>query len=108
MENQHEVNRGKRRPANCERRGSFLGTVLIILGIIWIIKEMGWSLGIPGWHEVQHSFHNFFNIFHVDAFSFFLACNPLDCRNCLTDRKACSWRDSDCIGYTFFPSGIFL
>ncbi|WP_299580974.1 hypothetical protein [uncultured Sunxiuqinia sp.] len=49
--------------------GSFLGTVLIIVGVLWILKEFGWHIGLPGWHAVREGMSNFFNIFHVGAVS---------------------------------------
>ena len=69
MENRHD------RKCSCcdkehrERRGSFLGTVLLILGILWILNEVGWLHGWPVWHSVQHSVINFGNIFHFGAIS---------------------------------------
>lgn len=67
MENHHEVRRESHRSKEHNKGGSFLGTILIILGIGWILKEIGWLHGFPGWHAVQHSFHSFTNIFHFGA-----------------------------------------
>ena len=66
MENHHYKQDHNR---DCERKssGSFLGTVLIIIGVLWVLKEIGWHIGLPGWHAVHHAATNFFNIFQVGA-----------------------------------------
>lgn len=54
-----------------ERRsgGSFLGVVLLIVGLLWILKEIGWHIGLPGWNAVQHATGSFLNIFHFAAWT---------------------------------------
>ena len=49
--------------------GSFLGTLLIILGLIFILKEIGWHIGLPAWDAMRHSFGNFLNVFHLQAWN---------------------------------------
>ncbi len=68
MENQH------RTYENCQRQekkssGSFLGFVLIVIGVLWILKEIGWHIGLPGWHAIQQAGSSFMNIFHFGAIS---------------------------------------
>ena len=67
MEN-HHYNRQPNHHAR-ERRsgGSFLGMVLLVIGLLWLLKEVGWHVGMPGWNAVHHSFGNFLNIFHFGA-----------------------------------------
>lgn len=45
-----------------ERRsgGSFWGIVLLVVGLLWILKEVGW-------HTVEHAAGSFLNVFHVAA-----------------------------------------
>ncbi|MGQ8336110.1 hypothetical protein ACUNWD_06120 [Sunxiuqinia sp. A32] len=50
-----------------KKGSSTLGTILIILGLYFILKETGWLHGIPGWDVFRSSFSNFFNIFHFHA-----------------------------------------
>jgi len=68
MENGHSE---KHHYYHCSRhhknRGSFLGTLLVVLGILWLLKEAGWLHGLPGWDVVRDSFSNFGNIFHLGA-----------------------------------------
>lgn len=66
MENQHEIQGEQHHSKPHHKGGSFLGTVLVILGIIWILRETGWLHKVPGWHAVQHSFHNFSHSFRFD------------------------------------------
>ncbi len=49
--------------------GSFWGTILIIIGLFWILKEYGWHIGLPGWDAFRHAMIGFVNIFHVNAWS---------------------------------------
>ena len=67
MENYHETKGRYCCSERRERKGSFLGTVLIVLGVLWILKEIGWLHGMPGWDSVRHSFLNFTNVFHFNA-----------------------------------------
>lgn len=68
MENHHhkqEFTHGRERKSN----GSFLGIILVVIGILWILKEIGWHIGLPGWHAVREASSNLLNIFHVGAFT---------------------------------------
>ena len=66
MEN-HQYRQDKHPQRERKSSGSLLGTVLIIIGLLWILKEFGWHIGLPGWHAVREGATNFFNIFHVGA-----------------------------------------
>ena len=51
-----------------ERRGSgsFLGVMLIIAGLLWLLKETGWyHMGLTGWHTVS----GFLKGFHFGTWS---------------------------------------
>lgn len=53
-----------------DRKGvSFLGVLLIVIGVLWVLKEVGWHIGLPAWDSVSHSFVNFLNIFQIGAWS---------------------------------------
>ena len=67
MDNHRDTHRNCCNHERRERKGSFLGTVLIVLGILWILKEIGWLHGWPVWYSVQNSFLNLGNIFHFGA-----------------------------------------
>ena len=54
------------------RGGSFLGTILIIIGLLWILKEFGWQLGFPAVESVRHAIAGVFAIFRVHAWTFAL------------------------------------
>lgn len=49
--------------------GSFLGTILIVIGVLWILKEIGWHIGVPGWHSIHQAGSSFMNLFHFGALS---------------------------------------
>ncbi|KOH45289.1 hypothetical protein [Sunxiuqinia dokdonensis] len=68
MENRYENQNC--RPAH-ERKsgGSFLGTILIVIGVLWILKEIGWHVGLPGWQSMQQAGSNLMNLFHFGAIS---------------------------------------
>ncbi|HKJ43934.1 MAG TPA: hypothetical protein VKA27_17685 [Sunxiuqinia sp.] len=70
MENYHQYHRHEDRCCR-ERRtgGSFWGIVLLVIGLLWILKETGWHVGLPGWDAVSHAAGSFLNIFHVAAFA---------------------------------------
>lgn len=68
MENRH------RTQENCQGQarksgGSFLGFVLIVIGVLWILKEIGWHIGMPGWDSVHRAGASFMNLFHFGALS---------------------------------------
>ena len=69
MENQHDYRQKHHQVNEKKSGGSFLGTILIVIGLLWILKEVGWHLSLPGWHAIQHSASSFLNIFHVAAWS---------------------------------------
>ncbi|MCW0482626.1 hypothetical protein [Gaoshiqia sediminis] len=58
--------------SNPEKRrgGSFLGTILIIVGLLWILKEFGWQLGFPAVESIRHAIAGVFTIFRVHAWTF--------------------------------------
>ncbi len=68
MENRHDKQQCQ---STQERKsgGSFLGFVLIVVGVLWILKEIGWHIGVPGWYAVQQAGSSFMNIFHFGALS---------------------------------------
>lgn len=47
--------------------GSFLGTILVIIGIIWLLKEAGWHWGIMGWNVVGNIFTGMLTFFGTIA-----------------------------------------
>ncbi|WP_159518733.1 hypothetical protein [Sunxiuqinia indica] len=69
METYHHCRSERHHARERKSRGSFLGTVLVVIGILWILKEIGWQLGLPGWHVVQDAGASFLNIFHFGAIS---------------------------------------
>lgn len=50
-------------------RGSFLGTLLIIIGILWLLNEMGWHIGMMGWNALGHVVTSFVNFFQVSGWA---------------------------------------
>ncbi len=66
MENHNQVRHESHHSKRSDKGGSFLGVVLIILGIGWILRETGVLYGIPGWHSVQHSFQSVAHGFRGD------------------------------------------
>ena len=69
MENRRYNTCGNREMKEKKSGGSFLGFILITIGIIWLLKETGWHVGLPGWGMLQESTSDFFNIFHFGAWS---------------------------------------
>lgn len=69
MENQQE-NRSRHYQMREKRSGgSFLGIILIIIGLLWLLKEIGWHVGFPDWGTVRDSTSGFRNIFHFGAWA---------------------------------------
>ena len=69
MENYHQHRHERHDYRERSSGGSFLGIVLLIIGLLWILKEIGWHIGLPGWDSVQYATGSFLNIFHVAAWS---------------------------------------
>lgn len=68
MEKYHHYHRHEDHCHRERRSGpSFLGIVLLVVGLLWILKEIGWHIGLPGWDAVNHAAGSFLNIFHVAA-----------------------------------------
>ncbi len=58
---------------HCEHKrhsGSFWAYVLIIVGILWILKQSGWDINLPGFGEFFAGIGHFFgNLFQMTAFA---------------------------------------
>lgn len=67
MENQHCSRHEHKREKNSS--GSFLGVILIIVGVLWVLKEIGWHIGLPGWHTIREATSSLMNVFHFGALS---------------------------------------
>jgi len=68
MENQTNMRPGC--PSHERKSGSsFLGVVLIAIGVLWILKETGWHIGLPDWHSVHQAGSSFMNLFHFGSIS---------------------------------------
>lgn len=44
---------------------STLGAVLIVIGTLWILKEMGWQLGIPVWETIHNKTTEFIEFIRI-------------------------------------------
>ena len=54
MEDWHRSERRYGHPDHGKRqKGSFLGVVLILIGLFLIIRELGWQFGFPVWQSIR-------------------------------------------------------
>lgn len=44
---------------------STLGTILIVIGIFWILKELGWQSGIPVWDTIHNQTAEFIEFIRI-------------------------------------------
>lgn len=47
-----------------KHRGSFLGVILVVIGLYWILKETGWMINLPGFDAIREGVYSASNFMH--------------------------------------------